>query len=125
MDQRKPSKRKKAKSAPKKASVAPPSIKKDEELNPLSKAERINIEQVFAQALSKYKDELLNKTKQHNKDLSHLSNMVEEYLSCFALIGYSIEGDKVCVFNAHNAKDEAALVDHLRSTFIDIANNRP
>jgi hypothetical protein len=125
MDQQKPSRKKKAKTPSKKASVAPLTSKKDEDLDPLSKAERINIEQVFAQALSKYKDELLSKTKQHNKDLSHLSNIVEEYLSCFALIGYSIEGDKVCVFNAHNAKDEAALVDHLRSTFIDIANNRP
>jgi len=115
MDNKKPSRKKKTK-APQ---------KNKEELLPISKFERINIEQVFAQAMADYKDELLSKTKRHNKDLSHLSRIVEEYLSCFALVGFSMEGDKVCIFNAQNAKDEGALVDHLRSTFIDIANNRP
>jgi hypothetical protein len=97
----------------------------EDELLPISKAESININQVFAQALKQYKDELLQRKSVHNKDLGQLNSIVEEYLSCFAIVGFSLQGDKVCIFNANTAKDEGALVDHLRSTFIDIANNRP
>lgn len=117
MDEKKPSKRGRRKKQ------TPPL--QDEDLLPLSKAESINIEQVFAQALKQYKDELTQKKSIRNKDLGHLTSIVEEYLSCFAIVGFSLEGDKVCIFNASTAKDEGALVDHLRSTFIDIANNRP
>ena len=91
---------------------------------PISKAEKINIERLFEQALVRHKKEEADK-KSKLKEISHLALMAEEYLSCFALIGYSLQNEEVVVFNMSTAKDEAALVDLLRSTFIDIANNRP
>ena len=91
---------------------------------PISKAEKINIERLFEQALVRHKKEEADK-KTKLKEISHLALMAEEYLSCFALIGYSLQNEEVVVFNMSTAKDEAALVDLLRSTFIDIASNRP
>jgi hypothetical protein len=91
---------------------------------PISKAEKINIDRLFEQALVRHKKEEADK-KTKLKEISHLALMAEEYLSCFALIGYSLQNEEVVVFNMSTAKDEAALVDLLRATFIDIASNRP
>lgn len=90
---------------------------------PISKAEKISIERLFEQALVRHKKEEADK-KSKLKEISHLALMAEEYLSCFILIGY-LQNEEVVVFNMSTAKDEAALVDLLRSTFIDIASNRP
>lgn len=92
----------------------------------MPKAEKINIDNLIAQAFARYKTEyLLNEKKDKFKEITHLASITEEYLSCFSLIGYSFQGEKVCIFNASTSKDEAALVDLLRSTFLEIANNRP
>lgn len=63
--------------------------------------------------------------KQKFKDVSHLASIAEEYLSSFALIGYSLQDEKVVVLNMPTSKDEAALVDLIRATFVDLASNRP
>ena len=90
-----------------------------------SKLEQASIEKLILQAFTRYKEEEVQDKKSKVKEVDHLSHMIEEYLSCFVLIGYSLQDEKVCVFNAHTSKDEAALVDHLRATFLDIVNNRP
>ena len=91
----------------------------------LSKAEKINVDKLITQAFLRHTANLVADKKEKFKEVSHLSSIVEEYLSCFSLIGYTFEGEKVCFFNAVNSKDEAALVDLLRSTFLEIVNNRP
>lgn len=90
----------------------------------LSKLEQIDVDHLLAQAMQRYKAEEADK-KQKIKEISHLSAIAEEYLSCFALIGYSLQNEKVVVLNMLNSKDEAALVDLLRATFLEIASNRP
>lgn len=90
----------------------------------LSKAEQINVDRLLAQAMLRYKEQEVDK-KHKLKEISHLSLIAEEYLSTFALIGYSLQNEKVVVLTMPTAKDEAALVDLLRSTFLDIASNRP
>lgn len=100
--------------------IASESLKKEE----ISKSEQVLIDQLVAQTLARYKVEDADK-KIKIKEISHLSLMAEEYLSSFALIGYSIENEKVVILNMPTAKDEAALVDLLRATFLDIAGNRP
>jgi hypothetical protein len=87
--------------------------------------EKLGIEQLFEQALARHNKEVLQDKKQKHKEIDHLALMTEEYLSCFALIGYTLQGEQVSIFNANNAKDEAAVVDLLRATFLEIANNRP
>jgi hypothetical protein len=91
----------------------------------IPKVEKANIDNLFSKALSRYRSEIIADQKDKYKELSHLSLIAEEYMSCFALIGYSLQDEQVVIFNTPTPKDEAALVDLLRSTFIDIANNRP
>ena len=101
------------------------SLPLDKEEIVMPKAEQINIENLFTQALMRFKDDELADKKQKHKEINHLANIVEEYLSCFMLIGFSMQGEKVCVFTAPTSKDEGAIMDLLRSTFFDISNNRP
>lgn len=95
------------------------------EASSINKVEEETISQLIAQALNRHKQEFILEKKEKYKEMDHLAHMAEEYLSCFALIGYSLQNEKVAIFNMPSSKDEAALVDLLRSTFIDIANNRP
>ena len=88
-------------------------------------AENINIEHLFSQALNRHKDNELKDKKAKLKEIAHLSLIAEEYMSAFALIGYSLQDEQVIVFNASTPKDEAALADLLRATFLNIASNRP
>lgn len=91
----------------------------------LPKAEQINANSLLTKAIMRHnKDELVDK-KDKFKELNHLTTMCDEYLSTFALIGYSLQDERIVVFNAKSSKDEAALVDLLRSTFFEIASNRP
>lgn len=93
---------------------------------PLSAPEQLNVNKLLSQALIRYKNDSLIQDKQDKlHELEHLGKIVEEYLSCFSLIGFTLQGEKVCLFNATTSKDEGALVDLLRSTFVEIINNRP
>jgi len=100
-----------------------PSLSGSEEF--FSKIEKNNIDQLFAQTLARYKKEESIDKKLKFKEISHLTLMAEEYLSCFALIGYSLQDEEVVVLNMPTPKDEAALMDLLRATFIDMVNDRP
>jgi len=124
MDDKKPSKPKKQKNKKQLPSVTPTPLSTNEELLPIPKSEQINIENLFAQALQKYKEEIIKAKKRGEKEFGHLNSIIEEYLSCFVLVGFTLQGEKICIFNANNQRDEGALVDHLRSTFNEIANNR-
>jgi hypothetical protein len=90
-----------------------------------SKIDQALVDQLLTQVASRYRNELLADKKLKLKEISHISSMAEEYFTCYALIGYSIQNEQVVVLNMPTPKDEAALVDLLRSTFIDIASNRP
>ena len=96
-----------------------------ESIKAVPKNEKVEINQLFAQALARHKSEVLQDKKQKHKEIDHLTLMTEEYLSCFSIVGYTLQGEQVCVFNANNPRDEAALVDLMRATFLEIANNRP
>lgn len=96
-----------------------------EEIIQAKKPSDKEVDKILAQALLRYKDDLNLDKKIKVKEMSHLSSIAEEYLSCFLLVGYSLQSEKVVIFNANNARDEAAVVDLLRSTFLDIANGRP
>lgn len=91
----------------------------------LTKLEKVNVDQLLAQAFLRYKDDVVLDKKHKVKEITHLSSMVEEYLNCFVLIGYSLQDEKVVMLNMPSPKDEAALIDLLRSTFLDLASDRP
>lgn len=91
----------------------------------LTNTEQKDLKELFNQALNRYKAEMQTEKKIKLKEISHLALIAEEYLSSFALIGYSLQNEKVVIFNTPTAKDEAALVDLLRATFVEIVSNRP
>lgn len=92
---------------------------------PLSKLEQIEINQLITQALTRHKEELARDKKCKLKELNHFAATAEEYLNCYLLIGYSLQNEKVILQSISNSKDEAALMDLLRSTFLDFMGNRP
>ena len=102
------------------------SLSADDSFISTSAAEKINIDQLISQALArhKFKEEDVDK-KAKLKEITHLSKIAEEYLSCYALIGYSMQNEKVVILSTPSSKDEAAMVDLLRATYLDIASNRP
>ena len=109
--------------APRKKRTKNTSLSADEIEIP--KAEKINIDQLFAQALLRHKNDALVDKKIKVKELHHLSTIAGEYLNCFIMIGYSLQDEKVVLLNMPSPKDEAALIDLLRSTFLDLASDRP
>lgn len=91
----------------------------------LTNLDLLNIDQLYKQIENRYKDSILLDRRVKYKEMNHLASIAEEYLSCSLIIGYSMEGEKVCILNAQNSKDEAAVADLLRSTFLDMTSNRP
>jgi len=87
--------------------------KNQSEKHPI-KVNQKNLTDLFNHALNRYKEEMQAEKRVKLKEISHL-----------ALIGYSLQDEKVVIFNTPTAKDEAALVDLLRATFVEIASNRP
>jgi hypothetical protein len=63
--------------------------------------------------------------KKQNKvrDLQHLDVIVAEYLQSFMILGYDINGEKICITHASTPAARDALIEHLRSTFLGIMNN--
>ena len=88
----------------------------------LSNIESNNVKQVIAQALIRYQHEQVFDRKQKNKELNHLVGICEEYLSSFALIGYTLEGEKIVAIDHPTQKDEAALLELLRETVTTLFN---
>lgn len=120
MDNKKP---KNSKANKKRKAVPIPKDQLSED--PLSLPEQANLQQLFAQCLNRYQSEELVEKKLKHKEMNQLASIMEEYLNCFIVVGFSLQDEKVCIFNASTSKDEAALVDFLRATFFEISNNRP
>lgn len=87
--------------------------------------EKIDAEELFKQAIQRHKKQISSDKKNQFKELSQLALIAQEYLSTFAIVGYSLQDERVVIFNMPTPKDEAALVDLLRATFIEVVNNRP
>ena len=109
--------------APRKKRTKTTSLSSDEVSIP--KLEQLNIDQLLTQAFQRHKNEVLNDKKIKLKELHHFSSMAGEYLSSFVLVGYSLQDERVVLFNMPTPKDEAALIDLLRATLIDLANGEP
>jgi hypothetical protein len=102
-----------------------PKIKEGSKIQQTNIVSQADINNLFSEAFERHKKDIFLDKQTKLKEISHLGSMAEEYLSTFVLIGYSLQNEKVVIFNASNSKDEAALVDLLRATFIEIVNNRP
>jgi hypothetical protein len=109
---KKPTSKKKANVSSKLASKKPLDIDSDT---------KQQIEDVIAQAFTRF----YNASNAHQnklKDLYSLDTVVSEYLQTFMILGYDINGERICITHAENASARDALLEHLRSTFINIIN---
>jgi len=81
----------------------------------------LQIEDLIKQAFLRfYNTAYTDKAKA--KDLDHLNLIMEEYLKCYMVLGYDLNGEKICVMNAHSSSEKDALIEHLRSTLVGILN---
>lgn len=89
---------------------------------PSLKGENIlQIEDLIKQAFLRfYNTAYTDRAKE--KDLDHLNNIMEEYLNCYMVLGYDLNGEKICIMNAHSSSEKDALIEHLRSTLVGILN---
>jgi hypothetical protein len=108
---------------PRKKRAKNPSLSADE--IDISKAEQINIEQLLAQALLRHKNDQFSDKKLKVKEMQHLSSIIGEYLNCFILVGYTMQDERALLIHMPTPKDEAALIDLMRETLIDLASERP
>jgi len=56
----------------------------------------------------------------HNTELNHLDGIVSEYLDHFILLGFDVLGQKVSLVHATSHCGKDALVEHLRTTLLQI-----
>jgi len=82
------------------------------------------IEDLIKQAFLRfYNTTYTNNAKE--KDLNHLNLIMEEYLRSYMVLGYDLNGEKICIMTAHNDTEKDALIEHLRSTLVSILNSNP
>ena len=77
------------------------------------------VHDAIKQAFLRYYDKVDLKRSQ-NYDLTHIDSILTEYLDNFILLGFDVMGNKVTLThsNSHCGKD--ALIEHLRSTLIQM-----
>lgn len=105
--QRRPRKTTKKVTRPKKKQVKreEDSTEKEETAKSVSDSYKRKIEKALEANLEEYM-----KTRSLNqKQISTINSFVEEHLSCFVLLGYTVGGDPISLVNANTQKDSDSL----------------
>jgi hypothetical protein len=80
------------------------------------------LERAITQAFKRFYAASISKQNKI-KDLHHLDSIVAEYLQSFIILGYDLNGEKICISHASTPAARDALVEHMRTTFLNIINN--
>jgi hypothetical protein len=70
--------------------------------------------------ISFLRDQLKNKNES-KKDMDALTSQILEFLNCFILLGYNVDGEPVTIISAHN-QQEADSLGSLINKFIFTQN---
>jgi hypothetical protein len=73
--------------------------------------------EIIRKAMISSLEEKLESTNGIKKDLKALSAVVEEFLTTFIILGYTIDGDPVHCISAHNQQEADALVTLINKFF--------
>lgn len=79
-------------------------------------------------ALKANLDEYLKNRNLNQKQISSLNSLIEEHLSCFVLVGYTVDGEPLTLVNAQTQKDSDSLGTILQKVlkkYQDPPNNQP
>lgn len=104
----------------------PRARKNNEALKPIKPVTSVpfvqkQIDDVIEQAMTRFYE--VSRSKQYKvHDLQHLDTIVAEYLQTFMILGYDINGEKVCISHASTPAARDSLIEHLRTTFLSIIN---
>jgi hypothetical protein len=79
-------------------------------------------DEVNNKELQKSLDKWLKEHQSQNaiamRDLGLLKAIVSEYLDCFIVFGYTLEGERVILQNYQKARDRDAIMEFLKTIFI-------
>jgi len=108
-----------SKRVPRKKKTLTPKLSAIDDKTPIQQNINKQVEEVIKQAFLRfYDDATIHKAKV--KDLEHLDNIASEYLRAYVILGYDINGEKVSIMHANSPHDKDAVIEHLRSTLINI-----
>ena len=85
----------------------------------MSEEDRNIVRATISEALKTYQEKI-EKKQFSERDLQHLHNIVGEYLKTYTIIGFNHNNEKVFVFSVNNQLEKDALLEHFRSTFINV-----
>lgn len=102
-DDKQPKKRPVKKTRPTSRSTRKKTSKSKEELKNEEYKKQIQ------QALKANLDEYLKNRNLNQKQISSLNSLIEEHLSCFVLVGYTVDGEPLTLVNAQTQKDSDSL----------------
>lgn len=54
----------------------------------------------------------------HKRDFDLLKNNISEYMDCYLLFGYTVNGERVIIQNFNRAKDRDAIMEFFKTIFI-------
>lgn len=82
------------------------------------------VEDVIKQAFMRFYDKTSTRAAQ-NLEIKHLDSVITEYLDNFILLGYDVTGQKVSIIHATSQYGKDALIEHLRTTLLNIIGADP
>ena len=75
-----------------------------------------NIE--LQKSLDKWLKENENNTAVSKRDFNLLKNSISEYMDCYLLFGYNINGDRVILQKFNKPRDRDAIMEFLKTIFL-------
>lgn len=102
-DDKSPGKRPRKKRVSKTSKEEKDEIKSDEE------KERDEYKEKIRKALQENLDDYMKSRNLNQKQISSINSFIEEHLSCFVLLGYTVDGDPVSLVNSRTQKDSDSL----------------
>lgn len=94
---------------PKKSKKTPGRDKESGSSKNAPKKESDEFKKKISKALSENLDEYIKTRNLNQKQIAAINGFVEEHLSCFVLLGYTVSGDPISLVNAATQKDSDSL----------------
>jgi len=90
----------------------------DKSLENFDPAKHEEIKDLTNKAIFNFLQGKLKERNAKRKDIEALTNTVQEFLSCFILLGYNEEGEPVNIISAHNQQEADSLATLVNKFFI-------
>ena len=117
-------KKNKANKKPKRKVVKPKTTTKQTTKTVVTGKNATQVEDLIKQAFMRFYDKTSTRAAQ-NLEIKHLDNVITEYLENFILLGYDVSGQKVSIIHATSQYGKDALIEHLRTTLLNIIGGDP